>query len=167
MGFEGYYQVSNLGNIRSLDRMVRTNAKEPTYRKHKGKNLKPRKDAYGYLITEFSVEGKSSTVKLHRLVLDAFIGPEPNLLCDHINGKRDDNRLENLRWVTHEQNLRNKHKCNGASGLFGIRERPEKKRWQAYATEDGKFKSLGHFKTKEEAVLARKKWDEKFANTSR
>jgi hypothetical protein len=158
VGFEGYYQVSNLGNIRSLDRMVRTNAKKPTYRQHKGKNLKPRKDAYGYLITCFWVEGKKSTVKIHRLVLDAFIGVEPRFVCDHLNGVRDDNRLENLRWATVKENNNNRHKCNGASGHVGVRMDKRNGRWQSYITVEGKFMHVAYCETKEQAVIARNKF---------
>lgn len=159
VGFEGYYQVSTLGNIRSLDRMVRTNAKEPTYRQHKGKNLKPRKDAYGYLITDFWVEGKSSTVKLHRLVLDAFIGPESNLFCDHINGVRDDNRLGNLRWVTVKENNNNRTVCIANSGHMGVRQDNRNGRWQSYGCVEGKFKHIAYCETKEQAIAARLSWE--------
>ena len=89
-GYEGKYQVSNLGNVKSLI--------------GKGRVLKPLKHN-GYLVAQLSKNGSHKRHKTHRLVALTFI---PNPLnkseVNHINGNKTDNRLENLEWVTHREN---------------------------------------------------------------
>ena len=69
------------------------------------KILKPAKLKTGYVCVGLRKGGKSYTVRLHRLLAKAFIpNPENKPYVDHINGVRDDNRLENLRWCTNKEN---------------------------------------------------------------
>ena len=99
--YEGY-QVSNFGRIRSLDRMV--NCPLNGKRLIKGKILKPGRGSNGYL----SVNLCGSTNNVHKLVAEAFIpNPENKPCIDHINTDKMDNRVENLRWVTHKENMNN------------------------------------------------------------
>lgn len=104
-GFEGLYEVSNLGNVRSLDRYVMCGNK---YCLVKGKPRKPYLTPKGYLITNLSKNGQVKTYFVHRLVAEAFI-PNPNVLpfIDHINTVKDDNKVENLRWCTQKENSNN------------------------------------------------------------
>lgn len=89
-GFEGLYQVSDQGNVRSL----RT-----------GKNLSTNsKTAGGYVPVQLHKNGKPKRTVIHRLVAAAFVdgeGPEVN----HKNGCKTDNRAENLEWVTRSENV--------------------------------------------------------------
>jgi len=88
-GYEGLYQVSSLGRVYSL---------------FYNRILKPFRNQKGYLRVD--LRGKKRTTKVvHRLVLEAFTGPQPKLQVNHINGIKDDNRLENLEWVTNQQNI--------------------------------------------------------------
>lgn len=153
-GFEGIYQISSKGNLRSLDRIVFN--KGSCKRCHiKGKQLKPRKDRDGYLITELWKSNQSTTVKIHRLVAKAYVPGEASTV-DHINGIRDDNRAENLRWLNSRLNNSNRHACQGASGIVGVCRTTNKTNpWQAYGKVNGKFKSIGNFPTKEQAAKAR------------
>jgi hypothetical protein len=71
--------------------------------------LKQQTRLKGYKFLDLRENGKSIKIDVHRLVLMAFVGmPEKGMECDHINGIRDDNRLENLRWVTKIENEANK-----------------------------------------------------------
>lgn len=98
-GYEGAYEVSNLGAVRSLDRVTDRG------RRWKGRAMTPSPMRNGYLIVTLWKDGKQKSPLVHRLVLAAFVGPAPDG-CEslHANGARDDNRLANLSWGTHAQN---------------------------------------------------------------
>lgn len=104
-GYEGLYEVSNLGNVRSVDRYV-TNGKG--YCLLKGKPKKALPHSKGYLIVGLWINNQIKLHLVHRLVAEAFI-PNPNdLPCiDHINTIKTDNRVENLRWCSYKENSNN------------------------------------------------------------
>lgn len=96
---EGYvnYQVSSIGTIRR-----KTKTKGYKYLK---KSVNPQS---GYIQATLCSNGKCHVFKVHQLVAQAFIpNPENKPCIDHINTDRTDNRVENLRWVTHKENLNN------------------------------------------------------------
>lgn len=101
-GYEGLYEVSNLGNVRSIDKWVNRNGDK--YFK-KGRVLKPMNDKKGYVMVNLSKEGKTKVCYIHRLVAKAFI-PNPENLpeVNHINEVKTNNCVENLEWCTHEYN---------------------------------------------------------------
>lgn len=71
-----------------------------------GLEKRPSISAVGYKVVTFSVKNKTQTKYLHRLLLEAFVGPcPPAHEALHINGDRLDNRLENLRWGTRKENV--------------------------------------------------------------
>ena len=89
------YEVSDQGRIRS-------------YARGKVRYMKPGRTRKGYLRESLAADGRNHTMAVHRLVLEAFVGPRPaGYQCDHINAVRDDNRLVNLRWVTAKENRHN------------------------------------------------------------
>ena len=104
-GWEGMYQVSNIGTVRSVDRTVGS-VTGKTYNR-KGKVLRQNYNEDGYKIVYLSRNARDITMGVHRAMGLAFI---PNLdqkpMINHINAIRDDNRLENLEWCTNAENIK-------------------------------------------------------------
>jgi len=105
-GYEGYYQVSNLGRVKSLDRLVFTNGYKSKYIKL-GKILSNGINGDGYEHVVLYKYGKKLTTKVHRLVAIAFIPNNSNKPeVNHIDSNRKNNKLNNLEWVTKSENIR-------------------------------------------------------------
>lgn len=100
------YEVSDSGQVRSKTRTIQCSNRVTV---RQGKVLKPNRDSRNYLQVCLCDHTKRKTALVHRLVLEAFVGPAPEgkEAC-HINGDRQDNRLENLRWGTRSENTRDK-----------------------------------------------------------
>lgn len=105
-GYEGIYQVSNLGKIKSNERYVRhARYKKDALRKKRERILKNIKNGIGYEQVGLRNNEKSKILLVHRLIAKAFIpNPEDKPQINHKNGIRNDNRLENLEWVTGSEN---------------------------------------------------------------
>jgi hypothetical protein len=102
-GYEGFYKVSNLGRVRSLDRVSPTKLGAIKHTKGKIMNLTLKNN--GYLSVMFSVLNKRKRFHVHRLVSIAFLDNEEcKPTVNHINGIKTDNRLENLEWCTYSEN---------------------------------------------------------------
>lgn len=116
IGYEGLFQVSNFGRIKSL-------AKEWTAGNHNSKQrhgdiiLKTNK-VLGYMHIGLSKNGVRKHHKVHRLVLQAFCGAS-ELEANHINGKKDDNRLVNLEYCTPSENLKHAYSVGLKVGMKG------------------------------------------------
>ena len=123
-GFDGYYEVSNLGRVRSLDRIV-VDMGGRRKRLFKGAIMRPSKDKDGYLMVHFRRDGKNyPSIKLHRLVAQAFIPNNENLpYINHKDFDRTNNKVSNLEWCTAQQNTaysRNAGRIrNWTAGKFG------------------------------------------------
>lgn len=106
VGFEGAYQVSNLGRVRSLDREIPyVNNGTPTFLHYKGKVLKPKPDRDGYPRVSLKFGKKNKLAGIHRLVAQAFLPNPNNLPCvNHKDYQRDNNCIDNLEWCTVEYN---------------------------------------------------------------
>lgn len=103
--FEGKYQVSNLGRVRSLPRFVKRGLAKTDAHPVKGKIRKLAKDKKGYNRVGLCSDGVLTTHKVHRLVAKCFIeNPRELPQVNHKNGIKDDNRVENLEWCNNSQN---------------------------------------------------------------
>lgn len=127
-GFNGVYEISNVGNLR--------NSKT-------GKIIKPYINNTGYYIYNLWQKGKQYKFLAHRLIAQAFI-PNPNNYpeIDHIDGKPENNRVENLRWVTHKENsnteIRKKRLSESHKGERHIR-------WGKFGKDNPCSKKIGCF----------------------
>jgi len=94
-GWEDYYEASNLGNVKSLERIIVFGKGGEKLKKES--ILKPRINSNGYPAVNLCRDGKCKQIENHRLVALAFIdNPEDKPSVNHINGIKSDNRLENL-----------------------------------------------------------------------
>lgn len=104
-GYEGLYEVSNLGRVRSVDRIAHRTDGIDMFRA--GKMLTARKKESGYISVDLWKNNKGKLAYVHRLVATAFIENPNNLpVIDHLNCDKADNRPENLEWVTIAENNR-------------------------------------------------------------
>lgn len=104
LGYEGYYEVSDFGRVRSIDRVVTFS--DGRVRAFAGRMCKPKRGAYGYPLVLLSAGmDRKKWVAVHLLVLRAFVGPAPSSYeACHNNGDRQDARLSNLRYDTRSGN---------------------------------------------------------------
>lgn len=121
--FEGYYQVSNTGRVRSLTRTIITNSgHSATYT---GRDLKLKTDRYGYYVAFLCkrTEGVRKSITVHRLVAITFLEVvKGKNLVNHIDGNKKNNNVDNLEWVTSKENTHHAIK-NGLVDLNRVRER--------------------------------------------
>lgn len=128
-GYEGLYQASNLGRVRSKKTI-----------------LKPYKNTFGYLIVYLSKNNIRKNCRVHRLVAKTFIpNPENKPQVNHINGIKTDNRVENLEWCTNGENEKHAYKL----GLKTINKGCYKKGHTSWI-KGRKKNELGNFVLKEE-----------------
>lgn len=152
--YEGLYQVSDLGRVRSSDRMVANQFK--SYLK-KGRLLKPFSSGNGYLQVVLAKDSVNIKFNVHVLVAICFHGHIPNgkkIHIDHINDNKKDNRASNLKIVTARRNTTKTKKEGTSSKYIGVHWWNSKQRWIAQIRINGRNKYIGSFKDEYEAHLA-------------
>ena len=141
-GYEGMYQVSNLGNVKSL-------------KYNKERVLKQCTDSNGYYhVTLCGLINKK--IKIHKLVAMVFLGHKPcgyEIVVDHINNIVTDNRVENLQLISNRENC-SKDKIGFTSKFIGVFLRNGSDKWISSIKIKGKTKHLGRFNTEIEASKA-------------
>lgn len=140
-GYEGLYQVSNLGRVKSVDRMV---YRSSTPQRVKGGIISQGLLNTGYKVVSLWYKKKRNAFTIHRLVANAFLQvQEGKNEVDHINGIRTDNRVDNLRWCSRKENVnfpiaRDKYILSNKKRVENIRKTKEEKSLNvAQLTTDG------------------------------
>ncbi len=103
-GYEGYYEISNLGNVKSLSRkIVRT--KDGRTQTVKERIIKPGTGTNGYYFVHCRKDGNGAYLYIHRLVGIHFVSNNDNKPCvNHKDGNKKNNAATNLEWVNHKEN---------------------------------------------------------------
>lgn len=143
LGFDGVYQISNLGNVLS-------------FQKGKKSLLKPNADGWGYLQVIFHKNRKRFAIKVHKLVFESFIGVRPkNMNIDHINNIKTDNRLSNLQLLNTRENVsKAQMQKQKLSEFIGVTWCKLNKKWVSKIYINGTRKSLGYFNEEYNAAEA-------------
>ena len=103
--FEGLYQVSTFGRVRSFDKYIDVKIRNVDKALKRGKILKPAYNKYGYLTVNLYKDGKRTNFRVHRLVAEAFISNPDNLpFVNHKDEVKDNNYPYNLEWCTDDYN---------------------------------------------------------------
>tara|TARA_R110000772_G_scaffold180536_1_gene291822 strand:+ start:800 stop:1294 length:495 start_codon:yes stop_codon:yes gene_type:complete len=140
--WEGIYQVSDIGNVKSLPR-----------RYSPGENiLRPTVSRDGYLKVCLKANERKESFEVNRLMALAFISDsytERDLVCDHIDRDRKNNKLSNLRLVSHRKNSTNTVRANRLTGAYR-----QGNKWQASIGTMNKSKYIGLYATEMEAHQA-------------
>ena len=155
--YDGLYQVSNLGNVKSLPRIIYRDGKIPV--PLKGKTLSNVLKKRGYLCVVLHANGLKKQYEVQQLIAMTFLGHVPcgmKMVVDHINDVKTDNRVENLQVVT---NRHNACKTQGrySSQYKGVSWCKSSNSWMSRIEIDRKSKYLGLFKDEYKAYLAYQK----------
>lgn len=156
-GYEGFYQVSNYGNVRSLDRIVKHGTRE---KRLKGRVLKPCIGTTGYKQLILCKEGVDKRVDVHRLVYENFYGPIPHkMVVDHIDHNPINNSHKNLQCISSRENAsKDKWRKVGKKNRYvGVYFNKVTGTYQARIKIGDKRPSLGYFKCETAAHFAYQK----------
>lgn len=152
--YEGIYQVSSLGRIKSLKRVVLRKNGQKYERKEM--ILKPVSDGNGYTQVFLNKKGKQKTKKVHKLVAIAFLDHKPcgmNILVDHKDNNPLNNNAENLQLISNRENS-TKDRKGGSSKYIGVSRHKESNKWRARIKINNKECHLGVFKEEYTASIA-------------
>jgi hypothetical protein len=163
-GYEGHYQVSNLGRVKSLSRIVNRGGIRGNMALDE-KILKQYNHYKGYKTIQFKVDGKIKTYKVHQLVAMAFLGHTPSgmsFIIDHFDNDKSNNNVSNLRIVTNRENTSKGKLLDKSSKYTGVSFNRGK--WVSFIQVNKKNKYLGRFNDEYEAHLAYQSELEKIIN---
>lgn len=153
LGYEGLYQVSNIGRVKSIERF-RLN-RWGTQTKVNEKVLSSSITTNGYLTVKLYKHSVGKTFPIHVLVAIAFLNHIPdghNIVVDHKDNDRTNNCKHNLQLITHREN--SSKDAIGTSQYTGVSWNKEKRKWRSYIQVKSIRKHLGYFDTEIEAAKA-------------
>lgn len=156
-GYEGYYQASSLGRIKSLSRTIVVDGR--FNRSYKERVLKERVGNRGYYLVNLWKESIQYTVQVHQLVAIAFLNHKPNgynMIINHIDFNTLNNRVENLEIVTARENTNKKH-LKSSSQYVGVSWFKNTSKWASRIDVKGNCLTLGYFEKEYDAHLAYQK----------
>lgn len=148
IGYEGLYQISNIGNVKSLKfELIR--------------ELKKNKAKKGYLNVYFTKNKKVKGYQVHRLVALNFINNPFDLKeVNHIDGNKENNHESNLEWVsTRENSCHSRLNSKSSSKHIGVCFNKENNNWRSYIHFEKKLKCLGSYESEQEAFEARLRFE--------
>jgi len=142
--YKGHYQISNLGNIKSL-------------KQNTDKFLKPCNDGRGYYKIKLYMKGKVQQYKIHQLVAITYLNHKPdgyNIIVDHIDGNTLNNKLSNLQLISNRENTsKDKWKYNKTSKYTGVSFDNQGNRWKSGITSNKIYYNLGSFQYEIDASI--------------
>ena len=153
-GYNGLYQVSNLGRVKSLQRIIKRN--DGHVKTIKERILKTSAATGGYLHLNLYKKGSSVTRNVHILVAEAFLNHKPDghkKVVDHINNLATDNRLCNLQIISQRENT-SKNKVDCSSKYVGVSWYQPSQKYKAHIRINNKQVHLGYFEKELEAAKA-------------
>ena len=154
--YEGVYEVSNLGRVRSLDRMCKHSKGDLTI---KGRIKKTPLSSRGYVQVGLCLDGVCKTRQVHQLMAVAFLGHKicgHKIVVDHIDNNRLNNNLDNLQLTTARNNT-SKDVTGKTSKYTGVSLHKPSNKWEARIQIKGKNKYLGLFSCELKAAAAYQK----------
>lgn len=155
-GYEGYYEVSSKGKVRSVDRVIKT--ANGIKRKYSGKILSQHLSDKNYPLISLYMNCNEKTYYVHKLVAISFLGHKPcgsKEEVDHINGDRTDNSISNLRILSGEEHRKiKKHSIWGVSKYKYACWHKKNKKWLGSFSKNGKSYHVGYYESDKEASLA-------------
>jgi len=141
-GYDGFYDVSSIGRVRSL------------HINGKWKILKPYCNEFGYFIVDLYKEKKRKKFRIHQLVAMAFLDHKPsghNIVVDHKNSNKADNRLDNLQLLSNRDNTYRNQEKNYSSRYKGVNWNCSNKKWESRIRINKKRIHLGYYISEIEA----------------
>lgn len=150
IGYEGFYKISNLGDVKFLERKVSNRLIKEKFNKiHISKR--------GYYVTDLRVANIRKTLTIHRLIAIHFIeNPNNKSYVNHIDKNPLNNNIENLEWVNNMENVCHSKRFKEYSSKFiGVGWDKYARKWKSQIYHNGKSIHLGNFNSEEEAYKKR------------
>lgn len=153
-GYEGLYQISDLGRLKSLSRLTKNRWGKYLLKERIVKGYSSKE---GYISVKLTKNKKETSFKIHSLVCSAFLNyvnsKTDDLVIDHVNNIKSDNRLSNLQIITNRLNC-SKDVKNKTSKYTGVCWDSSRKKWHSKIKKQGKTCFLGRYDNEYDAHLA-------------